>query len=162
MKNLFSTLVFAVITLLLSCKKVDPALVTQIDDTIAAMEAKTDEYDLNTQGILSFVTLVDSAPEGLKSDTSSGFAALHEKVKALRVKQEGTVSEFKQVLSDLQTVSVDYNAGKISTEQARAQYTTLNTRLVSMQELLVLVGRLNDEAQTEYGKMMAEYRSKTE
>lgn len=162
MKNLFSTLVFATITLLVSCKKVDPALVAQMDERIEALGSKTEGYDMNTQGIVSFASLVDTAPEELKIDTASGFPALHKKVTALRVKQEGTVSEYREVLAELQKLSADYAAGKVPTDQVRSRFTELDTRLTNIDELLKQVGALNDEAQTEYGKMMAEYRSKTE
>jgi len=162
MKNLFFLFLLLQLFLAVSCKKVDTALVAQMDDTIASMQAKTGDYDMNTQGIVNFAQLVDAAPEALRNDTSSGYAALHEKVAAVRTKQEATVAEFKQVLGDLQTTSAEYSAGKISTEQAGAKRVLLTARLTAIQELLGRVTQLNDEAQTEYGKMMAEYRSKTE
>lgn len=162
MKNLFFILVFAPSILIVSCKKVDPALVSQMEDTVSAMESQTDQFDMNTQGIVSFAGLVDTAPEALKADTASGFVALQEKVTALRIKQETSVAEYKQVLGELKQASADYSAGKIPTDQARTQYENLNGRLTSIRELLDRVGALNDEAQTDYGKMMAEYRSKTE
>lgn len=162
MKNLFSIVLFVQLIALNSCSKIDPALVTEMNDTIAFMQAQTADFDANTQGIVSFETLVNAAPEGLTADTTSGYQALHEKVTALRIKQESTVIEFKQLLAELQIASTDYAAGKINTEQARSQQQTLNGRLVAIKELLGRVAELNDEAQTEYGKMMAEYRSKTE
>lgn len=162
MKNLFSTLVLGAMILFVSCKKIDSALVTQMDEKISAMEGETDGFDMNTQGIVSFSSLVDSAPEGLKADTTSGFDSLQTRVTSLRIKQEGTVSEFREVLEELKKVSSEYQAGKIPTDKAREQYGQLEFRLTKLEELLTLVGSLNDKAQTEYGKMMAEYRSKTE
>ena len=162
MKNLFSLFLFAQLLWLVSCNNIDQTLVAQMNETVDSMQAQTGDFDMNTEGIVSFSDLVDTAPEVLKSDTSSGFAALRKKVTALRTKQEVTVIEFKQVLSDLQTASTSYSAGKINTEDARSKHEELRTRLVAIKDLLALVGRLNDEAQTEYGKMMAEYRSKTE
>lgn len=162
MKNLFSFFLFVQLLWAISCKNIDQSLVTQMDETLNAMQAQTGNFDMNTQGIASFSDLVDTAPEALKSDTSSGFAALREKVSVLRLKQESTVAEFKEILADLQATATEYNAGKISTEDARSRQETLRARLVAIQELLGRVGQMNDEAQTEYGKMMAEYRSKTE
>ncbi len=162
MKNLFSLFLFTQLLWLVACNNIDQALVAQMNETVDSMQAQTGDFDMNTQGIVSFSDLVDTAPEVLKSDTSSGFAALRKKVTTLRTKQEVTVIEFKQVLSDLQTAATSYDAGKISTEEARTKHEELRTRLVAIKDLLALVGRLNDEAQTEYGKMMAEYRSKTE
>lgn len=162
MKNLFSLFLLLQLFLAVSCKNVDPALVAQMEENITSMQAQTSEYDLNTQGIVNFAQLVDTAPDALKNDTSSGYAELHKKVTAVRTKQEGTVAEFKQLLGDLQTTSAEYSAGKITTEQAAAKRVLLTTRLTAIQELLGRVAQLNDEAQTEYGKMMAEYRSKTE
>ncbi len=162
MKNLFSLFLLLQLFLAVSCKNVDPALVAQMEENIASMQAHTGDYDMNTQGIVNFAQLVVTAPEALKNDTSSGYAALHEKVTAVRTKQEATVAEFKQVLGDLQTTSAEYSAGKISTEHASAKRVFLTSRLTAIQTLLDRVAQLNDEAQTEYGKMMAEYRSKTE
>ncbi|MCC6283563.1 MAG: hypothetical protein IT262_23355 [Saprospiraceae bacterium] len=162
MKNLFPLFLLLQLLWVVSCNNVDQKLVDQIDETVNAMQAYTGDFDMNTQGIISFSKLVDEAPEALKSDTSSGFAALREKVTSFLVKQEATVAEFKQVLSDLQKTGAEYSAGKISTEDARMKHETLSARLVSIKDLLALVGTLNDGAQTEYGKMMAEYRSKTE
>lgn len=162
MKNLFPFFLLLQLVWAVSCNNVDQKLVAQMDDTVNAMQAYTGEFDMNTQGIVSFSNLVDAAPDALKNDTTSGFAALREKVTAFRIKQETTVTEFKQVLSDLQKTAAEYSAGKISTDDARKQHETLSARLAAIKELLALVGRLNDEAQTEYGKMMAEYRSKTE
>ncbi len=162
MKNLFSLFFFAPLLWVVSCKNIDQTLVSQMDETISSMQAQTGEFDMNTQGLVTFAQLVETAPETLKQDTSSGYADLIGKVTALRTKQAGTVTEFKEVLSDLQKTAADYAAGKITTEVARSQQDTLSARLLSMKDLLALVGKLNDEAQTEYGKMMAEYRSKTE
>lgn len=162
MKNLFSLFLLLPLFLAISCKNVDQALVAQIEENIASMQAQTGDYDMNTQGIVNFADLVDTAPEALKNDTSSGYAVLREKVTAVRTKQEATVIEYKQVLGELQAVATEYSAGKINTDQAEAKRVILMTRLVAIQELLGRVGQLNDEAQTEYGKMMAEYRSKTE
>ncbi len=162
MKNLFSLFLLLPLFLAISCKNVDQALVAQIEENIASMQAQTGDYDMNTQGIVNFADLVDTAPEALKNDTSSGYAVLREKVTAVRTKQEATVIEFKQVLGELQAAAAEYSAGKINTDQAEAKRAILMTRLVAIQELLGRVGQLNDEAQTEYGKMMAEYRSKTE
>ena len=162
MKNLLSIAVFVQLLLLFSCKKIDQTLLTQMNDTVAEMQTQTEQFDMNTQGILSFATLVDTAPEGLKADTTSGYAALQSKVTALKIKQQGTVSEFREILAELKTSAEAYAAGKITTDQARSQQETLSGRLTAIQELLGRVSQLNDEAQTEYGKMMAEYRSKTE
>lgn len=162
MKNLFSLFLLLPLFLAISCKNVDQALVAQIEENIASMQAQTGDYDMNTQGIVNFADLVDTAPEALKNDTSSGYAVLREKVTAVRTKQEATVIEYKQVLGELQAVATEYSAGKINTDQAEAKRVILMTRLIAIQELLGRVGQLNDEAQTEYGKMMAEYRSKTE
>ncbi len=162
MKNLFSLFLLLPLFLAVSCKNVDQALVAQMEENITSMQAQTGDYDMNTQGIVNFAELVDTAPEALKNDTSSGYAVLRNKVTAVRTKQEGTVAEFKQMLGELQATAADYGAGKINTEQAEAKRALLMTRLVAIQELLGRVGQLNDEAQTEYGKMMAEYRSKTE
>lgn len=162
MKHLFSTFFFALLLSLVSCKKTDQNLLTQMNDTVSAMHTRTEEFDLNTQGIVNFANLVDVAPEALKSDTTSGFAQLHEKVTAIKIKQEGTVSEFKELLAELQRSAEEYAAGKITTDQARSQQETLNGRLTAIEALLKHVGELNDEAQTEYGKLMAEFRSKTE
>lgn len=162
MKNLFSLFLLLPLFLAISCKNVDQALVAQIEENIASMQAQTGDYDMNTQGIVNFADLVNTAPEALKNDTSSGYAVLREKVTAVRTKQEATVIEFKQVLGELQAAAAEYSAGKINTDQAEAKRAILMTRLVAIQELLGRVGQLNDEAQTEYGKMMAEYRSKTE
>jgi hypothetical protein len=133
-----------------------------MNDTVAAMQTQTEEFDINTQGIVSFANLVEQAPEALRSDTTSGFAALEKKVTSIRIKQEGTVSEFKELVSELQQSAGEYAAGKITTDQARSQQESLSGRLIAIKELLVHVSNLNDEAQTQYGKMMAEYRSKTE
>ncbi|MBK8429620.1 MAG: hypothetical protein IPL27_28365 [Lewinellaceae bacterium] len=162
MKNLFSLFLLLPLFLAISCKNVDQALVAQIEENIASMQAQTGDYDMNTQGIVNFADLVDTAPEALKNDTSSGYAVLREKVTAVRTKQEATVIEFKQVLGELQAAAAEYSAGKINTDQAEAKRVFLMTRLAAIQDLLGRVGQLNDEAQTEYGKMMAEYRSKTE
>jgi len=162
MKNLFSLFLLLQLFLAVSCKNVDQALVAQMEENITSMQAKTGDYDMNTQGIVNFAELVNTAPEALKNDTSSGYAVLRKKVTAVRTKQEGTVAEFKQMLGELQATAADYSAGKINTEQAEAKRALLMTRLAAIQELLGRVGQLNDEAQTEYGKMMAEYRSKTE
>ena len=162
MKNLFSIAIFAQLLLLVSCKKLDQTLLTQMNDTVAEMQTQTEQFDMNTQGILSFATLVDTAPEGLKADTLSGYAALQAKVTSIKIKQQGTVSEFREILAELQKSAEAYAAGKITTDEARSQQETLSGRLIAIKELLAHVGKLNDEAQTEYGKMMAEYRSKTE
>ena len=162
MKNLFSIAIFVQLLLLVACKKTDQALLTQMNDTVAEMQTQTEQFDMNTQGILSFATLVDTAPEGLKADTLSGYAALQAKVTSVKIKQQGTVSEFREILAELQKSAEAYAAGKIPTDEARSQQETLSGRLIAIKELLAHVSKINDEAQTEYGKMMAEYRSKTE
>ncbi|MCA0236117.1 MAG: hypothetical protein LCH81_07020 [Bacteroidetes bacterium] len=162
MKHLFSIFFFALLTVLVSCKKIDQDLLSQMNNTVSEMHTRTEAFDLNTQGIVQFANLVDAAPEALKNDTLSGFVKLHEKVTALKIKQEGTVREYKELLAELQRSAEEYASGKITTDQARSQQESLKGRLTAIEALLEHVGKLNEEAQTEYGKLMAEFKSKTE
>jgi len=72
------------------------------------------------------------------------------------------VREYKELLAELQRSAEEYASGKITTDQARSQQESLKGRLTAIEALLEHVGKLNEEAQTEYGKLMAEFKSKTE
>lgn len=163
MKHLISVFVAVLSLVAFACKNVDKTLIDKMQSDLTAMEGTAAVAEKASTTLSNLTTQMNAAPEALKiSADSLTYKNLMEKTGTLSNKTQATMAEYNDLMSKLNALVANYNAGKISTEDTKKEYETLSEGLKGASGVLGEIAALSDQIQTAYAKMTADWNAQME
>lgn len=154
MKNVYFSIVAALILVTSACKKVDEKLVGSMTTSYETHINKLREYDARNKAIAMFSSKLANVPTGLLNDPASGMQPVHSNLLLLAPKYQGTLDEYDGMITTLAEIKEGYEDGNIKTEVARQEFETLTNNLEGIQPVFVMVDSFFQVQSTEFNKIM--------
>ncbi len=162
MKFLISACVIMTMLAVTSCDSVDKELVSSIQNDIKVMDGLSAPIAALGTSVNNLAQQVNAAPEGMKAENDPDFNDLVSLSEGLVQKQQSTLAEYNDLMAKLKSLVADYSAGKLKTEQVRAEYENLKTGMQGVSDLVGRMSAMTDQMQAQFAKMSADWNAKAE
>ena len=162
MKNLVLMLVAVLSLAIVSCGGVDKELAGKMQKDMEEMNGTGATLEELGKNIANLTGQMNAAPEAMKSDGGSGLQPFLEMANTMIQKQQATLAEYNDLMSKLKTLSADYSASKIQTEQAAKEYETLKKGLQGISDVTGRIKERSVRMETNFAKMTADWNARHE
>jgi hypothetical protein len=162
MKKLFSLSAAALLLLSVACESIDKALVSKMQEELAAMEGLSADAEKISTIITNVAAQINTAPESVKTGDDPMFKGISQKIGAMSERHQATLAEYNDLLGKLKSLSADYSAGKVKTEDAQKEFDTLSMGLKGVSAAFGDMGPTMDQIQMAFAKMSADWNAKAE
>lgn len=162
MKNLFPVAVLAMLMLTVACKGVDKELVGKMEKDLSTLESLAPLFEKITKNQENLNTQLSAVPEAMKGESNSEYYNLFNMNTMIASKLQATKAEYDDLSLKLKTLTTDYSAGKVKTEDAVKEFETLSRSVEGFSTLLNQISTVGDQLQADYAKMSATWNAKTE
>ncbi|MBL7805339.1 MAG: hypothetical protein JNL02_16490 [Saprospiraceae bacterium] len=162
MKNLLWSISVLSLLLFAACQSKDASLATQITEQAAAAEANVPEFTTTGTNLSNLVDQVQKVPDALKKDTASNYELVQRRIVTFQPKYDKLNGDYESLLQQMKTLSADYAAGKIGTDEAKKKYDEISAELKSIGEHLKSYQETYNQFSADYAKMMADFKGSTE
>jgi len=162
MKNLCALIFSFILLFAVGCESTDQELVSQMQGGISTLEGLSVQLKELGPKLTNVTVRINDAPAEAKADPSGGYQETANLATSTMRKLLAVVSQYSDLQNKLNTLSTDYKAGKIKTEEAKKEYEVLQTGIQGLSETLAEMDATADQLQTQYAKMSADWNAKAE
>jgi hypothetical protein len=141
---------------------VDQTLLGDLTSAGTELEDLIGQTSTIGENLAKFQTVLDAAPETLKSDTAANFGGFKENFNEIKGRHDAVNSQLNDMKIRLVVMMQDYQSGKIKTDVVKSEFENFSKYLVGVSETIGTFTKSYREVQTDYGKMMANFNMKKE
>ncbi|MCB9306800.1 MAG: hypothetical protein H6565_09395 [Lewinellaceae bacterium] len=145
-----------------ACNSVDKELVSKMQKDVDEMSGLSAAFEEMQQSTSNLAERVSNTPEEMKIDDATSFKDLNEMLAAMAQKQQATIAEYNDLMQKLKNLVAEYSAGKVKTEDAQKEYENLHNGLQGIADLSQRIRERSDQMETNFAKMTATWKAKTE
>jgi chromosome segregation ATPase len=162
MKNILLGCVLPALLLLSACKNSDARLVGELEEALARAENEQPDFAAVRQNLATLQTALQTAPEDMRLDTSTHFAALEERAGLMSARIDAVEAQYNDLRTRLGVLLDDYKAGRAQTPAVRDEAALLRDNLEATRASVPELGAAISQYEAEFGRASAEWRAKAE